>query len=384
VSRKRPHEVSSGARDEGPSETAILVIDLDAIAANYLALRDSAAPATCAAVVKADAYGLGMNEVAPVLWRAGCKIFFVATLDEARSLRALLPEAVIYVFAGLMPGTAEIYSAQDLRPVLNSADEIREWAAFCSERGERLPCAVHIDSGMNRLGLSAEEVDQVASAGKLWQGLTLSLVMSHLACADRPDHPKSETQRRVFDRLRARLPAAPASLANSAGILLGSDFVYDLVRPGLALYGGHPHRRGENPFRRVVHLKGRILQLRNAAPGETVGYGATRTMRKAARLAVVSVGYADGLFRALSVADDETGFAGYLGPHPAPIVGRVSMDLITLDVSSVPEELAHRGAWVELIGPNVPAHVLAAHAGTIDYEVLTNLGRRALRRYIGG
>ncbi len=380
----RPHEVSSGARDEGPSETAILVIDLDAIAANYLALRDSAAPATCAAVVKADAYGLGMNEVAPVLWRAGCKTFFVATLDEARSLRALLPQAIIYVFAGLMPGTAEMYSAQDLRPVLNSADEIREWAAFCSERDERLPCAVHIDSGMNRLGLSAEEVDQVANADKLWQALTLSLVMSHLACADQPDHPKSETQRRVFDRLRARLPAAPASLANSAGILLGSDFVYDLVRPGLALYGGHPHRRGENPFRRVVHLKGRILQLRNAAPGETVGYGATRTMRKAARLAVVSVGYADGVFRALSVADDEAGFAGYLGPHPAPIVGRVSMDLITLDVSSVPEELAHRGAWVELIGPNVPAHVLAAHAGTIDYEVLTNLGRRALRRYIGG
>ncbi len=382
--RERPHEGSSAARDEGPGETAILTIDLDAVTANYAALSDLAAPAACAAVVKADAYGLGMYEVAPVLWRAGCKTFFVATLDEASSLRALLPDAVIYVFAGLMPDTAEIYRAQDLRPVLNSADEIREWAACCAECGERLPCAVHIDSGMNRLGLSAEEVDQVARADELWQALTLSLVMSHLACADRPDHPKSQTQRAVFEELRARLPAAPASLANSAGILLGADFVYDVVRPGIALYGGHPQRRGENPFQQVVHLKGRILQLRDAAPGETVGYGATRTMREAARLAVVSVGYADGFFRALSVADDEEGFAGYLGPHPAPIVGRVSMDLITLDVSSVPEELAQRGAWVELIGPNVPAHVFAAHAGTIDYEVLTNLGQRAFRRYIGG
>jgi alanine racemase len=384
VSRERLHEVTSAAHDEGPSETAVLTIDLDAVAANYRTLQDLAAPAACTAVVKADAYGLGMADVAPVLWNAGCRTFFVATLDEASSLRALLPEATIYVFAGLMPETAELYRAQHLRPVLNSADEIREWAAFCVETGERLPCAVHIDSGMNRLGLSDEEVDQVASAGEIWQALALSLVMSHLACADRPDHPKSEAQRRVFDALRARLPAAPASLANSAGILLGADFVYDVVRPGIALYGGHPRRRGKNPFQQVVHLKGRILQLRHAAPGETVGYGATRTMRKKARLAVVSVGYADGFFRALSVADDEEGFAGYLGPHPAPVVGCVSMDLITLDVSDVPEELAHRGAWVELIGPNVPAHVFAAHAGTIDYEVLTNLGRRALRRYVGG
>jgi len=197
VSQKRPREVSSGARVEGPGETAVLTIDLDAVAANYRALRDLAAPAACAAVVKADAYGLGMIKVAPVLWGAGCRIFFVATLDEASSLRALLPEAIIYVFAGLMPGTAELYRAQDLRPVLNSADEIRQWAAFCAEQGERLPCAVHIDSGMNRLGLSAEEVDQAGSAAELWQALTLSLVMSHLACADQPGHPKSEAQRRA-------------------------------------------------------------------------------------------------------------------------------------------------------------------------------------------
>jgi len=174
------------------------------------------------------------------------------------------------------------------------------------------------------------------------------------------------------------------SLANSAGILLGPDFAYDLVRPGIALYGGHPQRRGENPFRPVVHLKGRILQVRDVAAGETVGYGATRTLTRPSRVAVVSAGYADGLFRALSTKDGENGLAVYLGPHAAPILGRISMDLITIDVTDVPETLSRRGAWVELLGPNVSADALAAQAGTIDYEVLTSLGQRAARRYIGG
>jgi alanine racemase len=347
-------------------------------------LRDLASPAECAAVVKADAYGLGMAQAAPALARAGCKTFFVATLGEAKALRALLPHATIYVFAGLMPATAELYRAHNLRPVLNSAEEIKEWALFCASQGEKLPCAVHIDSGMNRLGLSAEEVDAVAAAHDLWEALTLSLVMSHLACADEPDHPKSETQRKAFDRLRARLPQALASLANSAGILLGRAYAYDLVRPGIALYGGKPSRQGENQFQPVVHLKGRILQVRKVGAGETVGYGATRTLKQDSRVAIVSVGYADGFFRALSTKDGEDGFVVYAGSHPAPILGRVSMDLITVDVSQVPEEISCRGAWVELIGPNVPAHDMAHHAGTIDYEVLTNLGRRAFRRYIGG
>lgn len=380
----RAGEVPSGARDEGPGETAILTIDLDAVAANYRTLRDLASPAECAAVVKADAYGLGMVPISSTLSRIGCKTFFVATLDEGERLRALLPDAIIYVLAGLMRGTAELYRAHHLRPVLNSADEVREWAAFCETQGERLDCAVHIDTGMNRLGLSAEDVDQVARAAELWSALTLSLVMSHLACADEPDHPKNGAQRSMFDRLRAQLPKAPSSLANSPGILLGRAFFYDVVRPGIAIYGGHPRGHGHNPFRPVVQLKGRIMQVRDVPRGETVGYGATRTIREAARLAVVSVGYADGFARALSIADGEQGFSGYLGPHAAPIVGRVSMDLVALDVSHVPEELARRGAWVELIGPNVPAHVLAAHAGTIDYEVLTRLGQRAFRRYVGG
>jgi alanine racemase len=347
-------------------------------------LRDLAGDAECAAVVKADAYGLGMDPVAPALARAGCTTFFVATLAEAEALRALLPRAVIYVLSGLMPGTAEIYRARDLRPVLNSAEEIGEWAAYCAGRSEQLACAVHLDSGMNRLGLSAAEVERVADAAKVWRSMTLALVMSHLACSDEAAHPKNQAQRTLFDKLRAKLPKALASLANSAGILLGRNYLYDLVRPGIALYGGKPRREGDNPFAPVVQLKGRILQVRDVAGGETVGYGATRTVKQSARIATVSVGYADGFFRALSIGDDRQGFVAYAGRHAAPILGRVSMDLITVDVSGVPMELASRGGWVELLGPNVPAHVMAHHAGTIDYEVLTQLGRRALRRYLGG
>jgi alanine racemase len=365
-------------------ETAVLTIDLGALAANYQLLRKLAAPAECAAVVKADAYGLGMAQAAPVLWQAGCKTFFVATLNEAEDLRAVLPDAAIYVFGGLMPDTAEVFHAARLTPVLNSADEIREWAAYCAGVGETLSCAIHIDSGMNRLGLSEAEVDAVARAADLWASLSLTLVMSHLACADDPSHGKNAAQRRHFEALRSRLPQTRTSLANSAGVLLGPDYAYDLVRPGIALYGGHPRRSGDNPFRGVVHLKGRILQIRDVPEGETVGYGATRTLQRPSRVAVVSVGYADGIFRALSTKDGEDGLVVYLGPHAAPILGRVSMDLITVDVTGLPETHAKRGAWVELIGPNVSAHTVAMHAGTIDYEVLTNLGRRAVRRYIGG
>jgi alanine racemase len=381
---RRPRGANPDAGEADAHETAILTIDLDALAANYRHLRDLAGAAECAAVVKADAYGIGMAVAAPVLWRAGCKTFFVATLAEARALRALLPDAVIYVFCGLLPGTAAMFRAHDLRPVLNSAEEIGEWAAYSASVGEKLPCAVHVDSGMNRLGLAADEVEAVASARDLWAAMTLSLVMSHLACADDPTHPKSDAQLQAFDRLRALLPEALASLANSAGILLGRYYTYDLVRPGIALYGGHPRRQGPNPFQPVVHLKGRILQVRNVAPGETVGYGATRTLKRASRVATVAVGYADGFFRALSNRDGADGLVVYIGAHAAPVLGRVSMDLISVDVTGVPEDISQRGAWVELIGPNVTAQEFAARAGTIDYEVLTNLGRRALRRYIGG
>ncbi|MGH6826369.1 alanine racemase [Methyloceanibacter sp.] len=364
--------------------TALLTIDLDSLIANYRSLRRLSTPAECAAVVKADAYGLGMAAVAPALAHAGCKTFFVATLGEAAELRALLADATIYVLAGLQEGTASVHRELGLRPVLNSADEIEEWAAFSKAARAKLPAAIHIDSGMNRLGLSAAEVEVVAGAKKSWNAFELTLVMSHLACSDEPEHAKNTVQRKTFDALRAKLPKASASLANSAGILLGAAYHYDLVRPGIALYGGKASRAGAYPFAPVVRLAGRVLQVRDVSPGETIGYGATRTLKRPSRVAVLSVGYADGVFRALSVADNRQGLRIYFGSHPAPLIGRVSMDLITVDVTDVPHELARRGAWVELIGTHVAAHEFAAHAGTIDYEVLTNLGTRAARRYTGG
>jgi alanine racemase len=380
----------SAAKDLGEAEAneriapAVLTIDLDALIANYRRLRGLSSPAECAAVVKADAYGLGMAAVAPALARAGCKTFFVATLSEAKDLRALLRNATIYVFDGLLEGTAPFYREHALRPVLNSPEEIMEWAEFATAARARLPAAVHIDSGMNRLGLAPSEIAALARKDEIFKAFELALVTSHLACADEPQHPKNVAQRQSFEILRAKLPKALASLANSAGILLGPAYHYDIVRPGIALYGGRARRPGGNPFASVLRLAARILQVRDVAEGETVGYGATRTLKRASRIAVLSVGYADGLFRALSAGDDQEGLRVYLGAHPAPILGRVSMDLITVDVTGLPEHVARRGAWVELIGPNVAAHELALHAGTIDYEVMTNLGARAARRYIGG
>jgi alanine racemase len=332
-------------------------------------------------VVKADAYGLGMEKVAPALARAGCYIFFVATLGEAAKLRALLPDATIYVFNGLFAGTAHHYRELRLRPVLNSGDEIEEWVAFCAAAGEKLPAAIHVDSGMNRLGLSAAEVKSIEGTKSLWRAFELALVMSHLACADEHEHPKNDVQRQTFDALRAKLPRAPASLANSAGIMLGSAYHYDLIRPGIGLYGGRPRRAGVNPFVPVVELAGRIVQIRDVSGGETVGYGATKAVKRQSRIATIAVGYADGFFRSLSVADGKEGVQVYIGAHAAPLLGRVSMDLITVDVTDVPAEIAARGAWVELIGGHIPADALATHAGTIDYEILTNLGARAVRRY---
>jgi alanine racemase len=268
--------------------------------------------------------------------------------------------------------------------VLNSETEVREWADYCAASGQALPAAIHIDSGMNRLGLSASEVEALASVASLWKMFELSLIMSHLACSDEAGHPKNERQRKIFDALRAKLPDAPASLANSAGILLGKQHHYDMVRPGIAIYGGRPQQTGDNPFLPAVTLFGRILQVRDVVTGETVGYGATRTLNRPTRIAVVAVGYADGIFRALSTQDDKEGLSVFIGSYAAPILGRVSMDLITVDVTAIPESVARRGEWVELIGPNVTAQDMAHHAGTIDYEILTNLGTRALRRYIGG
>lgn len=357
-------------------ETGVLVIDLGALRRNYRALRTLAAPAETAAVVKANAYGAGARHVVPALYDEGCRTFFVASLDEARVVREASPDAVVYVLGGLFPGSAGAFRDLSARPVLNSLAEIDEWAAFCRANQERLPAAVHIDTGMTRLGLAADAVHALLAQAEILQAFELSLVMSHLACGDEADNRKNAEQLALFSALTETFPRAPRSLANSAGIFLGQPYHFDLVRPGIALYGGRPQTQGQNPMEPVVWLYGRIAQVRWAEPGDTVGYGAGHRLTRRTRLVTVSVGYADGYMRAVSASGARAGAFAMAGGFKLPMLGRVSMDLITFDGTDAPEGQLQRGGFVELLGRDMTADDLAALAGTIGYEILTSLGPR--------
>ena len=368
---------------------AILEIDLGAIAANWRSLADRAAPAHCAAVVKADAYGLGAAPVARALAAAGCRLFFVATLDEGIALRrALGPAPEIAVLNGPFPGTEAEFIEHALIPVLNEPGQIDKWqevrtasvpAAMAGETHavrRRLMAMLHLDTGMARLGLSGREfaglVDDPPAIA--WRA-----VISHLACADTPEHPLNERQHAVFAAAAARLPGVPASLAASFGLFLGPQYRFDLVRPGAALYGVSPCPGGANPMRPVVRLAGRILQVRQIDRGESVGYGAAHRMAVPGRVATVALGYADGWLRALGGRG-----CGHIGGRRVPLIGRVSMDLATFDVSAVPDEMARPGALVEVINGDCGVDQVAADAGTIGYEILTALGARYHRIYRDG
>ena len=337
-----------------------LRIDLDAVAANWRKLN---ALAPSAGVVKADAYGLGMDRVAPALRRAGCRTFFVAGLDEGAALRALLPDAEIAVLSAPVEGFQALYREYRLLPVLNHTGDLAAWP------GE--DAVLHIDTGMTRLGLDPS--DAAALDRRRFR-----LVMSHLACADEPEHPLSEAQRRLFAELAARFDA-PASLANSSGIFLGAGYRFDLARPGMALYGLNPTPDGPNPMRPVVRLEARVLQVREVDRLLTVGYGATAETRAGRVLATVAAGYADGYLRAAS-----PGAEASLHGRRVPLIGRVSMDSIVLDVTGLPPGTVKPGDWAVLIGEGMDADELADAAGTIGYEVLTSLGARYARTYTGG
>jgi len=357
---------------------SVLTIDLDALAANYRALADRVAPADCAAVVKADAYGLGMAEVAPVLARAGARTFFVATLDEALRLRALLPQARIGVLDGLAAAGEADCEASGLLPVLNDLAEIDLWSRRAAAAGRRLPAFVHLDTGMNRLGLSRGDVTTLEGEPERLDGIEVAAYLSHFACADEADHPMTASQTAAFMAALYKLPEAPASLANSSGIFRGRETHFDLVRPGSALYGVNPTPEAENPMAGVVRLDARVLQVRDVDSPETVGYGASHQIYSPSKIATIAIGYADGYFRALG--NRGTVFAA---GAPAPVVGRVSMDLTTLDVSALPTDAVKPGDMVQIIGPDVPVDAVAAAAETIGYEVLTALGDRHHRRYLG-
>ncbi len=348
----------------------VLTVSLAAVGWNYRTLRETAPNAEVAAVVKADAYGLGLAPIAGKLKSAGCNTFFVATLDEGFALRALVGGTPrIFVLNGLAPGAAPAFASYNLAPVLNSLAEIREWADF-----GRRPAALQIDTGMSRAGLSPDELSALAADAALLARLDLALILSHLAHGDEAASSANAAQRRRFRDALARLPAAPASLAASGGIFLGPEYHFDLVRPGIALYGGNPLAAGESPVRPAVTLTAEILGLRTIARGETAGYGGTFIAARDTLLAVCNIGYADGLPRALS----NKGIA-YLGGTPCPYAGRVSMDLLTLDVTAAPESERQRGATVEIIGPGMPLEELARRADTVNYEILTGLGARFTR-----
>ncbi|MDQ0507284.1 alanine racemase [Xanthobacter agilis] len=357
-------------------------MDLSAIADNWRTLAALSAPAECAAVVKANAYGLGIDKVAPALWRVGARTFFVAHLKEAQQLRGLLPDATIYALNGLLPGTAGLFAASDIRPVLGSAPEIGEWSDYCRDNSVSLPAAIHVDTGMHRLGIALEEAARLSETYRML-GFTPSLIMSHLACADTPGHVLTARQRLVFADVVQRFPRVKASLANSAGTLMGREFRFDLVRPGIFLYGGVAIT-GVPPLRPVVRLEAKVIQVSTAPAGETVGYGATERLSRDSRLATVHIGYADGFFRAAGSTDARKGAEAVLAGRRCPLVGRISMDLATLDITDLAPDAVMRGDTAVFLGEGITVDELAQKAGTIGYEVLTALGGRYLRRYIGG
>lgn len=371
---------------EGPGATGdtagVLHIDLSAIVRNWRDLGARAAPAACAAVVKADAYGCGIEQVTAALAKAGCDTFFVAHLFEAQRVRAAAPGAVIYVLNGFLPGTAPAFAADRLRPVIGSFAELDEWEAFVAAQ-EYGGAALQVDTGMNRLGFPMAEASAVAERTERVRGL-VTLVMSHFTSSETPEAPANAMQMGRFSEIRQLFPGIPGSLANSSGIFLGPDALHDLVRPGVALYGANPTPGHLNVMRPVVGLEGHVLQVRTVAAGDTVGYNTAWTARRPSRIAVVGIGYADGFLRAAGATDIKAGAEAMVDGRRCPLAGRISMDLLALDVTDLPVGRPQRGDRVAFLGEEIGVDDLAAHAGTIGYEVLTSLGHRYRRVYRGG
>lgn len=356
-----------------------LIVDLAAIARNWAGLDKVSATALTGAVLKADAYGCGLVGVGLALKKAGANFFFVATPEEGLVLRETLPDAHIFVLNGLPPNAATHYAQYRLMPVLNSLSELDQWLQLCLQQEESLPAAFHFDTGMNRLGFRLQDASivktRIDESGYLPQ-----MVMSHLACADVPGHEKNRTQRAIFQSLLTLFPDIPASLANSAGTLGGRENHFQMVRPGIALYGGRAVAGRPNPMTQAVTVEMPILQVREAKTGETVGYGASYTLNRDSRLVTIAMGYADGLFRSLGGSNNRPGGRIAINGHVAPIVGRVSMDLVVADITDLPE-VPSPGDFAEIYGPNVAIDDQADAAGTIGYELLTSLTGRYVRFY---
>jgi alanine racemase len=348
-----------------------LEVNLAALARNYRKLCELAGDAEVAAVVKGNAYGLGVLPVAERLVREGCRTFFVATLAEGIVLRRESSARDIFVLEGVAARSEETFVKYGLQPVLNAPDQLRRWSRIGK------PAALHLDSGMSRLGLTSAELDALVAADTDFAGIGVTRLITHLACADTPDEPYNAEQLERFHAMLSRLPKLPVSIANSAGIFLGRDYHGDMVRAGIALYGGHPLATGPNPMEPVATLRARVLQIRVVDRETGVGYGATHHASPGTRLATLGIGYADGFPRFLG----NRGFAGVAGSR-VPIVGRVSMDLTCLEISSLPPESIAVGDYVELFGDTIAVDDVAALCETISYEILCRVSARVERVYV--
>ena len=363
------------------------MVDLRAMRSNYRALSKVVGPARVAGVVKADAYGLGIAQVVPALAAEGCDTYFVATADEGIAVRHVAPDARIFVLNGLFSAdAAALFAAQRLTPVLNGATDIALWERHCASHGSDRSCALQVDTGLNRLGLTVQQALAFAADNALTRAVDPVLVMSHLACGDDRNHPLNRRQAQAFGAVRAAFPGVAASLANSSGLLLGRDYHLDLVRPGIAIYGGAPS--SGVTMKTVVTAEARVLQVRRAQVGEAVSYGATRLLERDTLIAVAAVGYADGFPRAASGSGVPLrgvlpGGCGSIRGRRVPILGRITMDLTMFDVTDLGADAVSAGDFIQLFGADLPIDAAAKAAGTIAYELLTGLSRRYTRFHVG-
>lgn len=360
------------------TQSSVLTIDLGALADNYRMFQ-SMVTKTCeiAGVIKANAYGIGAEQVFNKLKSLNCPQFFVANLDEALSLRKHDNTANIAVFGSLIKGAEKEYIENKITPVLNSPEDIKIWQKTAKDTDKKLPAFIHFDTGMNRLGLSSEEASTLIDNLDILNGINVQMMMSHFACADENEHILTQEQADKFADIAKHFPNTKKSLANSSGLFANSDYHYDMARPGYALYGGNPTPHIKNPVKSVVSLKSRILQTREVKKGQSIGYGASHIFKKDTRTATLALGYADGFLRSSSNKAKL-----YYNDIPCNVIGRVSMDLVTIDVGHIDENTIHQGDWVEVLGKNQNVDDLSITSGTIGYEILTSLGARYNREYI--
>ncbi|PSH63513.1 alanine racemase [Phyllobacterium sophorae] len=383
MTANKPHITTTGA--DPRLAGGRLTIDLDALVANWKFLADKSKPAQTGAVVKADAYGLGIVHVVPALWQAGCSTFFVALAEEGLRVKAVTPDARVFVLNGFFADAFPVYEQSDLIPVLGSTDQLGLWNQLNDGRSDKLPFALIVDTGMNRLGLNVDEALAFAADERADKPI---LLITHLATADDRAHVLNQKQFESFQELNAAFAGIESSIANSPGIFHPAGSEFDLNRPGIAIYGGEPLSDTPNPMRPVVTLEARIVQIQTGLKGETVGYGATTTLHRDSRIAICSVGYADGYLRSASGSGVPLrnavpgGGEGFVAGKKVPVIGRVTMDLTSFDITDLARDAVKPGDYIELFGPNIALDDAARSAGTIGYELLTGLGNRYHRRYL--